>query len=547
MARDTDTAQGIDSAVTGVIASFSGDEINTADASAISQLTYAIYSAVPHSADDKNLFVLDDIQINRKMDGKGFFVQIGQNEALSDSNLIPPRKKAFNFSKQDLIAELPSKIDIPENIQKQKHALGMLQEAMDKDPQFAETMQGHFQQIHQLQERGFHIKNYSFDLETNHGGLTLWHEPSKSVVFAHRGSEKSDWAGLTKDWIKTDGMEIVLLGKRLSKADEVAIQYVDHQFNEMAKKHPDMKNVFETGHSKGGRESQNAAAYLARKIGGYIAMRQVAYEQNLTNIKPPENINLTALTFNSARVRTTSRLTEWANKIGNANVVTRAFSKTLLYVSQKFESSLNKRMEALQAKDKIRDVFKDSEHGKLLQERIKSNQTVQPVKLNHLNISYADLNGKRADPVSNVKYGNGHLGRHIVVKHAMVNGMFAGHLMSRTHEIVQPTINGKYNDYYNAEFANSSVKMLVSAVQDIPEAELKDKQCLYTIAEINQECRDYKSKYQEQSQSKIIEAGVDGVSFAKMGSLERLKAMRQSKVSEIDISKPENIEGPRLG
>ena len=89
--------------------------------------------------------------------------------------------------------------------------------------------------------------------------------------------------------------------------------------------------------------------------------------------------------------------------------------------------------------------------------------------------------------------------------------------------------------------------MLVSAVQDIPEAELKDKQCLYTIAEINQECRDYKSKYQEQSQSKIIEAGVDGVSFAKMGSLERLKAMRQSKVSEIDISKPENIEGPRLG
>ena len=519
----------VDTAVADAIAVFGSGHVNTADASAISQLTYAIYQVVPHSAQDEHLFALDNIKVVQLKNGK-FTVDMKDTEQLDDSSLIPSSRKLLNFKKDALIANNRSSKKIPEHIQKQKEAIAVFNETMNSDSKFSAEMHEHLKSIYELQKRGFKFKNYTFDFETNHGGLTLWHEPSKSAVFAHRGSEKSDWAGVIKDWVKTDGLEIVLMGKRLSRADEVAIKYVDHQFNELVKEYPDIENVVETGHSKGGRESQNAAAFLSRKIGNYMALRQVAYDEKLTKIKPPKNINLTALTFNSARVRTVTRLVEWANKIGHSNFVAKAFSNTLKYVSSHFEKRLNKRIDSINANDQVVSILKGTPQEKALQEKISKNSLQAPVKVNHLNISYADLQGKRADPVSNVHYGMGHIGQHIVIKHPKVDSIFAGHLLDRTQEIVQRSYKGVINNDFNPVFAATPVKTLVESIQQIPDLKLNTNR-LYSVAEINQECQSYLGKFSQSVISPTLEVDMNSEEFKAMGSLDRLKVLREAKLA----------------
>ena len=109
----------VDTAVADAIAVFGSEHVNTADASAISQLTYAIYQVVPHSAQDEHLFALDNIKVVQLKNGK-FTVDMKDTEQLDDSSLIPSSRKLLNFKKDALIANNRSSKKIPEHIHKQK-------------------------------------------------------------------------------------------------------------------------------------------------------------------------------------------------------------------------------------------------------------------------------------------------------------------------------------------------------------------------------------------------------------------------------------------
>lgn len=104
---------------------------------------------------------------------------------------------------------------------------------------------------------GFEFIRYNFDKTSHHGGAAYYHEGSGTVVLGHRGSATA------KDWLVTDTG--ILLGKKQTKADVAAVDFAESVMAELASNKKLISGVVETGHSKGGRESQAVTAHLASK------------------------------------------------------------------------------------------------------------------------------------------------------------------------------------------------------------------------------------------------------------------------------------------
>lgn len=113
---------------------------------------------------------------------------------------------------------------------------------------------------------------YVFDKKSHHGGISYYHEQSGTLVLAHRGS------ATVKDWLVTDRQ--IMFGKYETRADTHALEFADKVLTQLQATGKPVTNIIETGHSKGGRESQMVLAKL-------LAQGQIP---------------CVGLTFNSARV-----------------------------------------------------------------------------------------------------------------------------------------------------------------------------------------------------------------------------------------------------
>lgn len=104
---------------------------------------------------------------------------------------------------------------------------------------------------------GFEYLGYSFDKVSHHGGVAFYHEDSATVVLGHRGSATA------KDWLVTDVK--IALGAEQTKADIAAIDFAEGVLADLNRRKKAVSQVIETGHSKGGRESQMVIAHLTQK------------------------------------------------------------------------------------------------------------------------------------------------------------------------------------------------------------------------------------------------------------------------------------------
>ena len=104
---------------------------------------------------------------------------------------------------------------------------------------------------------GFELVRHNFDKTSHHSGIAFYHENSGTVVLGHRGS------ATVKDWLVTDPQ--ILLGAKQTKADVAAITFAESVLAELDRNRKPISNIIETGHSKGGRESQMVTAHLTQK------------------------------------------------------------------------------------------------------------------------------------------------------------------------------------------------------------------------------------------------------------------------------------------
>lgn len=518
------------------LAVYGAHSLSTADAAAINEIAYAIYDVVPHGKNDTLFFSIDNIQVYEDHNSKKLKVALlPESDDLGD--VLPHAENSFKNLKSAnmtaFFADDPAH-SIKPPVNDQNPLLQALDGKLEAEPEFAAEFQEHLKVLMSLQKRGFSLENYTFHPASNHGALTLWHEPSDTAVFAHRGSA-GDKVGLIKDWLKTDFGEIGLLGKGLTKADEAAIGYVNYQFDRVVRKHPGIKNIFETGHSKGGRESQNAALFLESKLNSYIALREIAFEEKLTKVPPPQKIGLTSLTFNSARIhKGVSRMKLLGEKFSNSGFILRnLLGKPLLYLDKLRAEGFKQKMASLKPVDKnLMAASVAQVYGKVLQ-RLKDKAQEAPVQVKHINISYADIDGKNADPVSNLSYGGGHLGRDIVIKHPNVKPTFTptspvtAHSLKRTHELVDQTFSNNGQNTFNKVFADTSVNLLIDAVSAIPTQEYQAKLKTFTVAEINSHCIELHSKFDNQARGLVdVSTGID---LTQMDTFERIKYLRDLK------------------
>ena len=536
-----------DTDLAAALALFDDKKLNLADAAAINEIAYSLYSIVPHGKDDEAFFSIDNIHVYEDLETKQLKVQLLSVKESDDDVLPQSSKSGFHALSPGVVTAFLD--DEPKQGKNsdalQEVLMNALQSKLASDPEFASQFNDHLKSLKKLQDRGFSLENYTYHSDSNHSAVTLWHEKTATAVFAHRGSA-GDKKGLLKDWIQTDFGEIGLLGKMLTKADEAAIGYVNYQFDRVVKAHPDLKNIFETGHSKGGRESQNAAKFLEGKLNNYLAIREVAFEQQLTSVPAPKTIALTALTFNSARVfKGDSRLKMLGERLKNAGVLLgNLLGKPMLMIDRWRAANLQKKFAELKPEDKNLMAQSVASIHSAVVARAKSRTETSPVKLKHTNISYADMQGKSADPVSNLQYGGGHWGRDIVIKHPNVvytlnlSNPVSAHSLKRTHELVNNTEEKPGTHTFDQLFSATPVDTLIDTISSIPEAEYQSCNKTYTVAQVNKHCIDFQNKFNKGMNS-VLEVSQEDA-YAEMGTLDRLKSFREAKMGHARITENDN-------
>lgn len=124
---------------------------------------------------------------------------------------------------------------------------------------------------------GFELVKHEFDRESHHSGVAYYQEQSGTLVMGHRGSATA------RDWLVTD-VGIALNAKE-TKSDLAAIRFAESVLDRLDRENKPVHVVIETGHSKGGRESQTVLRHICDQGQGLV--------QGV------------GLTFNSARVHKT--------------------------------------------------------------------------------------------------------------------------------------------------------------------------------------------------------------------------------------------------
>lgn len=529
------------------LALFDDKKLSMADAAAINEIAYSLYSIVPHGKHDEAFFSIDNIHVYEDFVTKELKVKLRTAKNENDDLLPQPSKAGFHALSLSVMTAFLEDRPKQENETEasQKFLMEALQNKLATDAEFASKFNGHLQSLKDLQDRGFSLENYTYHSDSNHSAVTLWHEDTATAVFAHRGSA-GDTKGLAKDWVQTDFGEIGLLGKMLTKADEAAIGYVNFQFDRVVKEHPNLKNIFETGHSKGGRESQNAAKFLEGKLNNYLAIREVAFEQQLTTVPAPKAIGLTALTFNSARVfKGDSRLKMLGERFKAAGVLlSNLVGKPMLMLDRWRAEKLQKKFAELKPADKNLMAQSVASIQREVVARAKLRSETSPVVLKHINISYADMQGKNADPVSNLQYGGGHWGRDIVIKHPNVepilklNNPVSAHSLKRTHELVNRSAEKPGTHTFDQLFSAMPVETLIDAVNNISKAEYQSCEKTFTVGQVNKHCIELQSKFNQRMDT-VVEVSQEDA-YAEMGTLDRLKSFREAKMGHARITEKDN-------
>lgn len=96
--------------------------------------------------------------------------------------------------------------------------------------------------------KGFDLIRHEHDKRSDHSALAYYQESTGTLVLGHRGSATA------KDWLMTD--VAIAFNAKQTKADLAAIKFADSVIWDLNRDEKPVNTVIETGHSKGGRESQ---------------------------------------------------------------------------------------------------------------------------------------------------------------------------------------------------------------------------------------------------------------------------------------------------
>lgn len=124
---------------------------------------------------------------------------------------------------------------------------------------------------------GFELIKQEFDRVSHHGAVAYYQEQTGTLVMGHRGS------ATVRDWFVTDVG--IAFNAEHTKSDLAAIRFADTVLDKLDRENKPLHVVIETGHSKGGRESQTVLRHICDQGQGLVKG--------------------VGLTFNSARVHKT--------------------------------------------------------------------------------------------------------------------------------------------------------------------------------------------------------------------------------------------------
>lgn len=110
--------------------------------------------------------------------------------------------------------------------------------------------------------KGFDLIRHEHDKRSDHSALAYYQESTGTLVLGHRGSATA------KDWLMTD--VAIAFNAKQTKADLAAIKFADSVIWDLNRDEKPVNTVIETGHSKGGRESQTVLRHLMNKGQGLI-------------------------------------------------------------------------------------------------------------------------------------------------------------------------------------------------------------------------------------------------------------------------------------
>lgn len=96
--------------------------------------------------------------------------------------------------------------------------------------------------------KNYNVVKYAMDERSDHGGLAYYNPEDKTLIVAHRGSETR------RDWLVTDVQ--IAVGVKETLADMAAMRFTDSVIEKLDRNGHDIDLIVQTGHSKGGRESQ---------------------------------------------------------------------------------------------------------------------------------------------------------------------------------------------------------------------------------------------------------------------------------------------------
>ena len=96
--------------------------------------------------------------------------------------------------------------------------------------------------------KGFDLIRHEHDKRSDHSALAYYQESTGTLVLGHRGSATA------KDWLMTD--VAIAFNAKQTKADLAAIKFADSVIWDLNRDEKPVNTVIETGHSKGGHESQ---------------------------------------------------------------------------------------------------------------------------------------------------------------------------------------------------------------------------------------------------------------------------------------------------
>lgn len=104
---------------------------------------------------------------------------------------------------------------------------------------------------------GFDCIRTTFDVKSHHGGVAYYCEETGTLLLAHRGSVTA------RDWLITDVG--IAFGVKETAADLAAVRFAQSVLDDLNRSGKPINDVIETGHSKGGRESQMVTAFLTNQ------------------------------------------------------------------------------------------------------------------------------------------------------------------------------------------------------------------------------------------------------------------------------------------